>query len=80
MGIKDVKLRKGMDRDTINVIMDNDNIEIEFIDDNYGGYSCSHKWKCNCGEIFNRSWDTIKHKNGIRCTRCIKGIKEVMMI
>ncbi len=65
-----------MDRDTINVIMDNDNIEIEFIDDNYGGYSCSHKWKCNCGEIFNRSWDTIKHKNGIRCTRCIKGIKE----
>nr|WP_312985542.1 zinc-ribbon domain-containing protein [Clostridioides sp.] len=76
MGIKDVKLRKGMARDTINAIMDNENIEIEFIDDKYGGYSCSHKWKCNCGEIFNRSWDTIKYKNGVRCTRCIKGIKE----
>ena len=38
-------------------------------------YECSDsllKLKCNCGNIFYRTWDNLKQNKGIRCDNCLQ--------
>lgn len=65
-----------MARDTINAIMDNENIEIEFIDDKYEGNNVDHNWQCTCNNTFYRTWSKIRDRKALLCPKCVFDITE----
>lgn len=70
MDIKDVKLRKGMNKEVVNTLISE---WIELIEDDvYLGDRYRHNWKCKCGNIItNRMFRSIRHQNATDCG-CVK--------
>lgn len=68
MGIKGIRLKKGMYKDEVNELI------AEWLlleDDVYMGNNYSHNWKCKCGGIIkNRAWVDIQRRDSIICERC----------
>lgn len=67
MGIKDIKLEKGMKRDDVNKLIGE---WVELLDEEFLGGKYKHNWKCKCGESFIRVWDKIKYYESITCLSC----------
>lgn len=73
MDIKDVKLRKGMNRDEVNELISK---WLTLEDDIYLGNRYKHNWRCKCGNVFIRQWVVITDKTTTqRCNSCSKSIK-----
>ncbi|HBE9985023.1 hypothetical protein C4207_01270 [Clostridioides difficile] len=69
--VKDVKLKKGMRRDEVNRLLKENDVDLELVDEIYGGNNFNHKWKCECGNIIEkRTWTTVKDKGALRCNKC----------
>lgn len=68
--LKDIKIRKFMDKSDINLLISD---YIELIDDIYLGNNYPHNWRCKCGEIIpSRQWSNIRFRNDIKCEKCTK--------
>ncbi len=68
--VKDVKLKKGMCRDEVNRLLKEHDVDLELVDEIYGGNNFNHKWKCECGDVIEkRTWQTIKGKGALRCIK-----------
>ncbi|MGL4801909.1 MAG: hypothetical protein ACRC18_06560 [Cetobacterium sp.] len=69
MGIKYVRLRKGMNINEVNELISN---WLLLEDDIYLGNHYKHNWKCKCGNIIkDRTWDNMMHSPGSRaCVHC----------
>ncbi|MGL5764996.1 MAG: hypothetical protein ACRCX8_05075 [Sarcina sp.] len=67
MNIKEIKLKKRMTNEEVNVFALN---WVELLDDIYLGNNYRHKWKCKCGEIFNRKWMHIRIRDSLHCDKC----------
>ncbi|MCC0707306.1 hypothetical protein [Clostridioides sp. ES-S-0190-01] len=74
--VKDVKLKKGMWRDEVNRLLKEHDVDLELVDEIYGGVDYKYNWKCKCGEVFIRTWSKIKARESIGCLKCINGIKD----
>lgn len=70
MNIKDVKLRKDMNRNMIDSILKENNIDLAFVDYFMESVRYKHNWKCSCGNLFQRSWDSLRRNNLIYCKDC----------
>ncbi|HBF1330979.1 TPA: zinc-ribbon domain-containing protein [Clostridioides difficile] len=69
--VEDVKLKKGMCRDEVNRLLKENDVDLELVDEIYGGNGFNHKWKCECGNIIEkRTWQTIKGKGALKCNEC----------
>lgn len=68
MSIKDIKLRKGIVKEKVNNLI-GEWLTLE--DDIYLGANYKHMWKCMCGNLFERTWRSIKQNEYIDCG-CIK--------
>lgn len=68
MEIRDIKLKKGMNKNEVNKLI---NEWLELIDEEYLGNSYKHNWKCKCGNIFQRRWGDIRKNKIIKCLDCI---------
>ncbi|HBF7387963.1 TPA: hypothetical protein KRL47_001402 [Clostridioides difficile] len=69
--VEDVKLKKGMCRDEVNRLLKENDVDLELVDEIYGGNGFNHKWKCECGNIIEkRTWATVKGKGALRCVKC----------
>ncbi len=74
--VKDVKLKKGMCRDEVNRLLKEHDVDLELVDEIYGGALEVSNWKCKCDNVFKRAWSKIKARESIRCLKCINGIKD----
>ncbi|HBG3789744.1 TPA: hypothetical protein KQC30_002280 [Clostridioides difficile] len=74
--VKDVKLKKGMCRDEVNKLLKENDVDLELVDEIYGGVDYKYNWRCECGEVFIRTWYKIKSRKSIRCLKCVKNIKD----
>ncbi|HBG7056003.1 TPA: hypothetical protein OLX52_002329 [Clostridioides difficile] len=69
--VEDVKLKKGMCRDEVNRLLKENNVDLELVDEVYGGNNFNHKWKCECGNIMEkRMWASVKGKGALICDKC----------
>lgn len=68
MGIRNIKLKKGMNKNEVNKLI---NEWLELIDKKYLGTDYKHNWKCECGNIFQRRWNDIRRNKCIKCPNCI---------
>lgn len=68
MGIKNIKLVKGMKKEEVNNLVSE---WLIFLDEEYLGSNYKHNWKCKCGEPFIRDWGKIKLRESIKCENCI---------
>ncbi|HDG7527435.1 TPA: hypothetical protein PFR81_001927 [Clostridioides difficile] len=75
--VKDVKLKKGMCRDEVNRLLKENDVDLELVDEIYGGVDYKYNWRCECGEVFTRKWYNIKKFNYIKCKKCSKISSEV---
>ncbi|MGL5381851.1 zinc-ribbon domain-containing protein [Clostridium sp.] len=67
--VKDIFIKKGMSRNEVNEeLLD----YLVFIDDFYLGGLHKHRWRCECGDIFERKWEYIKTSNRRKCIKCLK--------
>lgn len=64
MSIKDIKLKKGMSREEVNELI-GEWLTLE--DEMYSGVKPKHTWRCKCGNVFERTWDSVKHQNATDC-------------
>ncbi|MCI6458652.1 MAG: hypothetical protein PUJ51_13440 [Clostridiales bacterium] len=70
VNLKNVRIRKFMNKSDINILISD---YIELIDNVYLGNNYPHNWKCKCGEIINnRQWSNIRFRNDIKCDKCVK--------
>lgn len=68
MELKDIKLVKGMTKEEVNKLT-KDYILLE--NEVYLGILYKHNWKCLCGNLIeNRTWDSIKRQNSLKCSFC----------
>lgn len=58
--MKSVKLKKGMTRDCANNLIGN---FVQLEDEIYYGNKHKHNWKCECGNIFKRTFDNMRNTN-----------------
>lgn len=72
MNIKNIKLKKDMNRDVINGILKENNIDLVFLDDCMNTVTHKHNWMCSCGNAFSRIWDSIRMRGSITCSKCTK--------
>ncbi|HBH0165076.1 TPA: hypothetical protein KR288_002399 [Clostridioides difficile] len=72
--VKDVKLKKGMCRDEVNRLLKEHDVDLELVDEVYGGALELSNWKCKCERIFQRRWDVIRGDK-ISCEYCRLNIK-----
>lgn len=69
--VKDVKLKKGMCRDEVNRLLKENDVDLELVDEIYGGNRYGHKWRCECGNIIEkRTWGTITRGESLICDKC----------
>ncbi|MCC0698589.1 hypothetical protein KGF42_03840 [Clostridioides sp. ZZV15-6383] len=73
--VKDVKLKKGMWRDEVNRLLKENEVDLELVDEVYGGVLEVSNWKCKCGEEFKRVWNNIKNRKSTKCEKCSRGVK-----
>ena len=59
-----IKLKKGMTKEEVNELI-GEWLTLE--DEIYINAKHKHNWKCKCGNVFERIWGNIKHKNQINC-------------
>lgn len=68
MGIKDVKLKKGMSREEVNKLI-GEWIELE--DKVYLGTEYKYNWKCKCGNIiYDNTFINLKSRKFLCCDKC----------
>ncbi|MGL5649253.1 MAG: zinc-ribbon domain-containing protein [Clostridium sp.] len=66
--MKDIKLRKGMARDDVNIKSE----KLFLLDDDiYMGNNHRHIWKCKCGNKFERRFADIQQENAYECKLCV---------
>ncbi|HCW2676195.1 hypothetical protein VXC74_13810 [Clostridioides difficile] len=70
--VKDVKLKKGMCRDEVNRLLKENDVDLELVDEIYGGVDYKYNWKCKCGEVFIRKWNYVKKTELNSCMKCMK--------
>lgn len=70
---KNTTLKKYSSNTIVNGIFGN---VINLMDDVYLGASHTHTWKCECGELFDRSYNSIKSTGGYTCYKCTRKIKD----
>lgn len=46
-------------------------IDLKLISSEYIDCDDLLSWKCNCGELFYKSWGNVKSGKGLRCPRCL---------
>lgn len=73
LDIKDIKLTKGMKKEEVNELISE---YLTFEDDVYLGCNYKHKWRCKCGESFERLWNDIRRKKSIKCFNCIYNLNK----
>lgn len=65
--IKDIKLKKGMSKDEVNILTSR---WIELIDDEFKGAISVHNWRCKCKRIFPKVWNTLRANSSYKCDYC----------
>jgi formylmethanofuran dehydrogenase subunit E len=70
MSLRNVTLKKSMNKDEVNNMIDS---YVQLYDEVFEGANIYHNWKCKCGNVFNRRWDSVKTgKFANFCPSCSK--------
>lgn len=56
--------------ENIKHFIDINNLNIKLLDTEYIGCNVPMKFKCSCGNIMYKTWDTIKQMKSISCDKC----------
>lgn len=64
MSIKDIKLIKGMVKEEVNGLI-GEWLTLE--DEVYVNAKHKHNWKCKCGNVFERTWNSLKGNKFFNC-------------
>lgn len=61
---------KKLNLDDVKKYLEDINCKSELLSDNYLNAKSNLKFKCECGKLFERSYDSIKRSNKVKCASC----------
>ena len=60
--------------DNIKKYLQDNQIDTEILSTKFDGCESKLRWKCLCGNIFNRTWSEFKYRNRHLCNKCLRNI------